>query len=84
MSWTLLCTKKTCPSRSNSRRIASATALSLYSPTNVSMGCRSAGGVSIRLKSLIPVNDISKVLGIGVAVKVKISTCAFIALIASL
>ena len=30
---TQLCTKKTCPSRSSSRRIASATARSSYSPT---------------------------------------------------
>ena len=84
MSWTRLWTKNTCPSRSSSRRMASATARSSYSPTKVRMGCRSAGGVSIRLRSRIPVNDISRVRGIGVAVRVRTSTSVRIALMDSL
>jgi hypothetical protein len=43
-----LWTKKTCPSRSSSRRIAAATCFSSYGPTKVRTGWRSSGGVCER------------------------------------
>ena len=64
---TRLCTKKTWPSRSSSRRIAAATCLSSYGPTKVSTGWRSSGGVWIVDISRMPVTAISSVRGIGVA-----------------
>ena len=62
---TRLCTKKTWPSRSSSRRIAAATCLSEYGPTKVRIGCRSSGGVASVDISRMPVTAISSVRGIG-------------------
>ena len=84
MSETRLWTKKTWPSRSSSRRIASTTAGSLYSPTCVRIGRRSAGGVVIIERSRIPTKAISRVRGIGLALRVKTSTPMERDLIASL
>ena len=84
MSETRLCTKKTWPSRSSSRRIASTTAASLYSPTWVRIGRRSAGGVVIIDRSRMPTKAISRVRGIGLALSVKTSTPIERDLIASL
>jgi hypothetical protein len=74
---TRLCTKKTCPSRSSSRRIAALICFSSYGPTKVSTGWRSSGGVRIVDISRMPVRLISSVRGIGVADMVSTSTaCA--------
>ncbi len=67
MDSTRLCTKKTCPSRSSSRRIAAEICLGSYAPTYVRIGCRSSGGVAITDISRMPVTAISSVRGIGVA-----------------
>ena len=84
MSETRLWTKKTWPSRKSSRRIASTTAASLNSPTCVRIGRRSAGGVVIIERSRIPTKAISRVRGIGLALRVKTSTPIERDLIASL
>ncbi len=71
---TRLCTKKICPSRSSSRRIAAPTCLSLYGPTKVRIGCRSSGGVASVDISRMPVTAISSVRGMGVALIARMST----------
>ena len=84
MDCTRLCTQNTWPSRRSSRRIASVATRSSCSPTNVRIGCRSAGGVCKSDKSRIPTRLISSVRGIGVAVSVSTSTFVLSCFIASL
>ena len=64
---TRLCRKKLCPPRARSRRRASTTRSSSYSPTWVAIGRRPGGGVSITLMSRSPESDIWSVRGMGVA-----------------
>ncbi|CNI75983.1 Uncharacterised protein [Mycobacterium tuberculosis] len=84
MSATRLCTKKTCPSRMISRRIAAVIWLSVRGPTKVSTGWRSSGAVAKVEVSRIPVSDISRVRGIGVALMASTSTLVRICLSFSL
>ena len=74
---TRLCTQNTWPSRSSSRRMASTATRSSQPPTNVRIGCRSAGGVCSSDMSRMPTRLISSVRGIGVAVSVSTSTLCF-------
>ena len=84
MSATRLCTKNTCPSRMSSRRIAAVIWLSVRGPTKVSTGWRSSGAVAKVEVSRIPVSDISRVRGIGVALMASTSTLVRICLSFSL
>lgn len=81
---TRLCTKKICPSRISSRRIAAPICFSSYGPTNVRIGCRSSGGVRMVDISRMPVKPISSVRGIGVADMARTSTCVRRCFMASL
>ena len=74
MPRTRLWTKKTCPPRSISRRIAWRISVSSYSAMVVWIGRRSSGGVSMVLRSRTPVMLMCSVRGIGVAVSVSTST----------
>ena len=71
---TRLWTKKTCPPRSSSRRIASRTNPAEASATRVWIGSRSSGGVSINDRSRTPARARLSVRGIGVAESVRTST----------
>ena len=71
---TRLWTKNTCPSRISSRRIAAVICASVRPPTKVSTGCRSSGAVARVEVSRIPVSDISRVRGMGVALIASTST----------
>ena len=71
---TRLWTKKTCPPRSSSRRIASRTSPAEASATRVWIGSRSSGGVSITDMSRTPARARLRVRGIGVAESVRTST----------
>ena len=71
---TRLCTKKICPSRNSSRRMAAAACLSDLGPTHVRMGWRSSGGVASVDISRMPVTAISRVRGMGVALMASTST----------
>ena len=64
---TRLWTKKTCPPRSSSRRIASRTSPAEASATRVWIGSRSSGGVSMTDMSRTPARARLSVRGIGVA-----------------
>ena len=64
--------------------MASLTESPVCSCTNVFTAKRRAGGVAIMDRSRIPLKAMFKVRGIGVAVRVNISTSARIALIRSL
>ena len=81
---TRLCTKKTCPPRRTSRRIASRISASSKRQTWVRIASRSAGGVSMTERSRRPVKAICSVRGIGVAVSVSTSTVFFSCLMRSL
>ena len=81
---TRLWTKKTCPSRINSRLMAAAICASEYAPIKVRIGCRSSGGVASVDISRIPVTAISRVRGIGVALIARTSTLCFSSLSFSL
>lgn len=72
------------PPRSVSRRIASRTTRASYSRTKVFTARRRAGGVAMIDRSRIPLIAMFSVRGIGVAVRVRISTSARIALMRSL
>ena len=54
---TRLCTKKTCPPRRISRRIASRISSSEERATKVLIASRSTGGVSMMERSRIPMSD---------------------------
>ena len=69
-----LCTTKTCPPRSSSRANASSSSASSHGSTNVRIGDRSRGGVSISERSRRPASERCRVRGIGVAVSVSTST----------
>ncbi len=64
--------------------MASEAAASSNSPTWVRMGRRAAGGVLTIERSRIPVSAISRVRGIGLAVRVRTSTPSAMALMDSL
>ena len=72
--FTSLCKKYTCPPRSNSRSKASFTTASWRCITKVRTDRRRAGGVAIIDMSRIPAKAIFSVRGIGVAVRVRMST----------
>ena len=71
---TRLWTKKTCPPRRSSRRMASRISASEKLQTWVRIASRSAGGVSITERSRSPAKASWSVRGIGVAVSVTTST----------
>ena len=73
MSCTRLCTKYTCPSRFISLNIPCLTNSGSQRIIRVSMAWRSTGGVSRLLISFMPRRDRCRVLGMGVAVMVRIS-----------
>ena len=75
-----LLTKNTCPPRVTSYEIASLKISSSNEIISVKTGWRFGGGVLIILKSLAPINENCSVLGIGVAVKVSVSTLTRIVL----
>ena len=70
-----LWTKKICPPRPRSRRIASPSRSRSNRQTMVRIASRSAGGVAMIEISRSPPIAICKVRGIGVAVSVSTSTC---------
>jgi hypothetical protein len=70
--------EKTCPFRCISYEIASRITSSLKPTTFVSIGYRLGGGVVITDKSRAAISENCNVLGIGVAVKVNVSTFAAI------
>ena len=75
-SCTRLCMKNICPPRSISNSTASLISFSLKTCNSVRTGCRLGGGVLIILKSRAPINEKWSVLGMGVAVRVNVSTLA--------
>ena len=81
---TRLWMKNTWPSRMSSRRMAAETCLFVYGPTYVSTGWRSSGGVASVEVSRMPVMDISRVRGMGVADMASTSTSVRMALSFSL
>ena len=76
--------KKVCPPRLISYLMASRMSSSLKSESSVSMGWRLGGGVWMTLRSRAPMSENCRVRGMGVAVRVRQSTLAFICLSFSL
>ena len=76
--FTLLCTKKTWPPRFTSKYMDSLITSSLNILRSVWIGCRLGGGVRMTERSLAAISENCKVRGMGVAVRVNVSTFTLI------